>query len=146
MTPRSLGMGSVASRLSTRRAPATSYLNWQNLLDRKPSKEPGDRNSCNCRILPNYLRFTIGLTMARIVAMKISARGLRVRFLNVRIAVVRGAFGNSTGRALSEGCLPGNNNAKRGSTVRKRPVARSLLRKLRDGVITVVRGGSSPRA
>jgi len=32
--------GSVASRLSIRRAPAISYSNWQNLLDRKPSKEP----------------------------------------------------------------------------------------------------------
>src|SRR5258707_11301799 len=108
MTPRTWGMGSVASRLSTRRAPATSYSNWQNLLDRKPGKEPRDGN---CRISPNYLRLTIGLTMARIVSMKISARGLRVRLLNVRIAVVRGAFGNLTERALSEGSLPGSNNA-----------------------------------
>src|SRR5215813_2840460 len=43
MTPRSWAMGSVASRLSTHPAPATSYSNWQNLLDRKPSKGLGRR-------------------------------------------------------------------------------------------------------
>src|SRR6476659_9538630 len=103
MTPRSWGMGSVVSHLSIRRAPATSYLNWRNLLDKNVIKEPRHDNSSNCHISRNYLRFAIGLTMARIVSMKISARGLRVRFLNVKIAVVPGAFGNSTERALSEG-------------------------------------------
>src|SRR5258708_22123710 len=146
MTPRSLDMGSVASRLSIRRAPATSYSNWQNLLDRKPSKEPQGVTSCNCPISPSYPRFTSGLTMARTVSMKSSARGLSVRFLKVKIAVVRGAFGNSTGRAFSEGCLPGSNNAKRGSTVTKRPAAPTWLRNLSDGGRTGVRGGSIPRA
>jgi hypothetical protein len=54
--------------------------------------------------------------------------------------------GNSTGKALSKESLPGSVSANSGITVRKRPVAESLLRMLADSMTTVAAGGASPRA
>jgi hypothetical protein len=78
--------------------------------------------------------------------MNTCASGLGVRFFKVIIAIGCRVPGNSTGNALSPGLLLGGRNEKLGTTVRKRLVATSLLRMLRDWVMTVVRGGSIPLA
>src|SRR5206468_10597193 len=89
--------------------------------------------------------FVSDFTKVRVVLMKSSASGLSVRCRNVISENVLRVFGRSTGNALSN-AMPGRFNAKVGSTERKRPVANRLLRKLRDVVMTVARGGSRPRA
>ena len=79
------------------------------------------------------------------LSMKSSASGLSNRFLRLIIRIVLRAPGNSTGKALSEGSLNGSFNANSGTTVRKRPVAASLLRVWADSMTTVAMGGASPR-
>src|SRR5437660_5538786 len=58
----------------------------------------------------NYLALASGFVIARAVSTNNSASGLSVRFFNVMIAIVPRALANSTGNALSEGCLLGSIN------------------------------------
>jgi len=94
----------------------------------------------------HHLAFVIGFASARTVLINNSASGLRVRFRKVRIATGTGAWGSSTGKTLSEGCWLADINAWRGSNVRKRPFATSLVRMLKSSVVTVARGGFNPLA
>jgi hypothetical protein len=58
----------------------------------------------------HHLALASGLTTARVVLMNSSASGLSVRFFKVINAIVPRALFNSTGNALSEGCLRGSIN------------------------------------
>jgi len=84
--------------------------------------------------------------MVRTFSMKSCASGLSARFFKVIIATGCWVPGNSTGNALIPGLLLGGRNEKLGTTVRKRLVATSLLRMVRDRVTTAGRGGSMPLA
>jgi hypothetical protein len=65
---------------------------------------------------------------------------LRVRFFRVMIPVGTQAIGSSTGKTLISGHLLRNLNMEAGKIVRKRPVARRLIRTPRGMVNTVARG------
>jgi hypothetical protein len=93
-----------------------------------------------------YFLSASGFATVRTFSMKSCASGLGARFFKVIIATGWRVPGNSTGKALSPGLLLGGRNEKRGTTVRKRLVATSLLRRVRDRVMRVVRGGSIPLA
>ena len=72
--------------------------------------------------------------------MKSFATGLSVRFFRVTMPTGTRAIGSSTGKTLSSGRLVGNLNAEAGKIVRKRPVARRLIRTSGGTVTTVTRG------
>src|SRR6478672_8173177 len=83
---------------------------------------------------------------SRAVLMKSSANGLSVRFFSVRIATLLCTSGSLTGNAFRRGYLLGGAKVYPDCIVRKRPVARSLLRRLREAVMTDVRGSPRPLA
>ena len=64
------------------------------------------------------------LVTARILSMKSSASGLSDRFLRATILTVLRAPGNSTGKTLSVGSMPGNLSEYSEDTVKNRPASR----------------------
>jgi hypothetical protein len=66
--------------------------------------------------------------------------GLSLRFFRVMIPFATRAIGSSTGKTFSSGPLGVNLNAEVGKIVRKRPVARKVIRTSGEMVVTVVRG------
>jgi len=81
-----------------------------------------------------------GFATWRAYSIKSLATGLSVRFFRVTIPVGTQAAGSSTGRILISERLDRNFNADAGKIVRKRPVAKSLIRASGEMVTTVTCG------
>ena len=75
--------------------------------------------------------------------MKSCASGLSARFFNVKSPTGCLVDGNSMDKALIPVCLAKNFNAPAGTMDKKWPVAKRLIRMLRDDVLTAASGGSS---
>src|SRR5262249_27750399 len=98
------------------------------------------------RLKGHHLSCASGLVNACTRSMKSRARGLGDRFFRVTIATGMRVSGNSTGKALSHGCLRGSLSENPGSTERNLPFESNSLRRLVDTDETVSRGGASPQA
>src|SRR5689334_18591334 len=75
-----------------------------------------------------HFRLVNSLATSRACSTKSFATGLSVRFFTVTIPTGTRALGSSTGRTFRSGHLEGNFNVEAGEIVRKRPVAKRLIR------------------
>ena len=87
-----------------------------------------------------HFLFARGFATARAFSMKSRATGLSVRFFRVTIPTGTGAIARSTGKTLISGRLEGNLNMDGEQTVRKRPVAKRLIRTKVGAMTAVARG------
>src|SRR4029453_13238926 len=87
-----------------------------------------------------HFRFASALATSCACSMKSLAMGLSVRFFRVTIPAGMRAMGSATGRTFSSGLVRNGD----GAIVRKRPVARRLIRNSGELVTSVARGEATP--
>src|SRR5262245_27920496 len=87
--------------------------------------------------------FAADFATSRACSMNNRVTGLSVRSFRVTIPTDTGADGSSTGKTLHLGCPVENLNNDGGKIVRKRPLARSLIRPSAVSETTAVRGYAS---
>src|SRR5262249_48893652 len=87
-----------------------------------------------------YFLFANGSASSRTQQMKSCATGLSVRFLSVAMATGRGEGGSLTGSGLKKDGSGPNRKADSGTSVTKRPPAKSFLRRLSELLMIVARG------
>src|SRR5665811_2335729 len=107
---------------------------------RSGRRSPHHKQTLPGGVSDRYLRRTSDFATSRALSIKSCVTGLSVRYFSVTIPLGTRAIGSSTGRTFSSKCWVGNINAEVGKIVRKRPVAKRLMRTWGESVTTVVRG------